>query len=77
VRNDKLSIDAAAVVRVAMLTQAWREDNWRVSNGEQVKRLAAHAMMRKLSVDFSGYWQKTQVNRLVPMRARVKDSTVA
>src|SRR6185436_17959773 len=31
----------------------WREDNRRVSNGEQVKRLAGYAMTRKPSVDFS------------------------
>jgi transposase-like protein len=37
---------------------AWREDNCRVSNGEQVNRVAALAMMRKPSVDFSGYWQR-------------------
>src|SRR5262249_38289107 len=37
---------------------SWREDNRRVSNGDQVKRLAGLAMMRKPSVDFSGYWQR-------------------
>src|SRR3954470_2232076 len=37
---------------------AWREDCRRVSNGEQVKRLAGLAMMRKQSVDFTGYWQR-------------------
>jgi transposase-like protein len=37
---------------------AWREDNRRVSNGEQVSRVAALAMVRKPSVDFSGYWQR-------------------
>lgn len=37
---------------------AWREDHRRVSNGEQVSRVAALAMMRKPSVDFSGYWQR-------------------
>ena len=37
---------------------AWREDNRRVSNGEQVHLVAALAMMRKPSVDFSGYWQR-------------------
>jgi hypothetical protein len=36
----------------------WREDNRRVSNGEQVSRVAALAMVRKPSVDFSGYWQR-------------------
>jgi transposase-like protein len=37
---------------------AWREDNRRVSNGEQVHRVAALAMSRKPSVDFCGYWQR-------------------
>jgi hypothetical protein len=37
---------------------SWREDNRRVKNGEQVKRGAHLAMMRKPSVDFSGYWQR-------------------
>jgi ISXO2-like transposase domain len=39
---------------------AWREDNRRVSNGEQVNRVAALALSRKPSVDFSGYWQRHQ-----------------
>jgi transposase-like protein len=37
---------------------AWREDNRRVANGEQTRRVAALAMSRKPSVDFSGYWQR-------------------
>ena len=37
---------------------SWREDNRRVSNGDQVSRLAGLAMQSKPSVDFSGYWQK-------------------
>jgi transposase-like protein len=37
---------------------SWREDNRRVSNGEQVHRVAALAMQRGKSVDFSGYWQR-------------------
>ena len=37
---------------------AWREDNRRVSNGEQVHLVAALAMVRKPSVDFAGYWQR-------------------
>jgi hypothetical protein len=37
---------------------SWREDNRRVSNGEQVQRVAGHAMKAKPSVDFSGYWQR-------------------
>lgn len=37
---------------------AWREDNRRVSNGDQVKRVAGNALGRKQSVDFTGYWQR-------------------
>jgi transposase-like protein len=37
---------------------SWREDNRRLSNGEQVNRVAGFAMKRKPSVDFSGYWQR-------------------
>jgi hypothetical protein len=37
---------------------AWREDNRRVPNGDQVCPVATLAMMRKPSVDFSGYWQR-------------------
>ena len=37
---------------------AWREDNRRVSNGEQVSTVTSLAMHRKPSVDFCGYWQR-------------------
>lgn len=37
---------------------AWREDNRRTSNGEQVERVTKLALGRKKSVDFSGYWQR-------------------
>jgi transposase-like protein len=37
---------------------SWREDNRRVSNGDQVSRVAALAMQRGKSVDFTGYWQR-------------------
>ena len=37
---------------------AWREDNRRVTNGEQVHRVAALALRRKPSPDFTGYWQR-------------------
>jgi hypothetical protein len=37
---------------------SWREDNRRVSNGEQVNRVARLAMVAKRSVDFTGYWQR-------------------
>src|ERR1700692_2247624 len=37
---------------------SWREDNRRVSNGDQVGQVAKLAMKRKESVDFTGYWQR-------------------
>jgi hypothetical protein len=37
---------------------SWREDNRRVSNGQQLNRLAGLALTAKRSVDFSGYWQR-------------------
>jgi transposase-like protein len=37
---------------------SWREDKRRVSNGDQVQTIAALAMKRKQSVDFTGYWQR-------------------
>jgi transposase-like protein len=37
---------------------SWREGNRRQSNGEQVTRVAALAMKRGKSVDFTGYWQR-------------------
>jgi ISXO2-like transposase domain len=37
---------------------SWREDNRRVSNGDQVSRVAALAMKRGKSPDFTGYWQR-------------------
>ena len=36
---------------------AWREDKRRVPNGEQVSNVVSLAMVRKPSMDFSGYWQ--------------------
>ena len=40
---------------------SWREDNRRVSNGEQTRTVAALAMRRGPSVDFSGYWQRHRI----------------
>jgi transposase-like protein len=37
---------------------AWREDNRREANGDQLARVASLAMACKPSVDFSGYWQR-------------------
>jgi hypothetical protein len=36
--------------------------NRRVSNGDQVSRVAALAMKRGKSVDFTGYWQRHIAN---------------
>ena len=40
---------------------SWREDNRRMSNGDQLRRLAALATMKKTSVDFVSYWQRHSV----------------
>ncbi len=37
---------------------SWREDNRRMSNGDQVGRIIGFAMHRKPSPDFCGYWQR-------------------
>ena len=37
---------------------AWREDNRRTPNGDQVYRVADLALGRGASVDFTGYWQR-------------------
>jgi hypothetical protein len=37
---------------------AWWEDNRRISNGDQVRRVATLALSRGNSVDFTGYWQR-------------------
>jgi transposase-like protein len=37
---------------------AWREDNRRVSNGDQTRNAVALALSCKPSVDFCGYWQR-------------------
>ena len=37
---------------------SWREDNRRISNGDQVRRLAGLAMGKATSPDFVGYWQR-------------------
>jgi transposase-like protein len=50
-------IAGAYLLRYAQ-ESSWREDNRRVSNGEQVNRVAALALKRGKSVDFTGYWQR-------------------
>jgi transposase-like protein len=37
---------------------SWREDHRRMSNGEQVERLAGLMTKKKASPDFTGYWQR-------------------
>jgi transposase-like protein len=37
---------------------SWREENRRMPNGDQVHTVAALAMKRGASVDFTGYWQR-------------------
>jgi len=37
---------------------SWREDNRRMSNGEQVHRVASLAMSKPKSEAFTGYWQR-------------------
>src|SRR6202162_3881110 len=41
---------------------SWREDCRRMSNGEQVQRVAGLAMKRGPSVDFCGYWAARSVS---------------
>jgi hypothetical protein len=37
---------------------AWLEDNRRVANGDQVRRVARLALGRGKSMDFAGSWQR-------------------
>ncbi|WP_213742070.1 IS1595 family transposase [Bradyrhizobium sp. dw_411] len=50
-------IAGAYLLRYAQ-ESSWREDNRRVSNGDQVTRIASLALKRGKSVDFTGYWQR-------------------
>jgi hypothetical protein len=54
-------IAGAYLLRYAQ-ESSWREDSRRVSNGDQVSRVAALAMKRVKSVDFTGYWQRHVAN---------------
>jgi transposase-like protein len=54
-------IAGAYLLRYAQ-ESSWREDNRRVSNGDQVSRVAALAMKRGKSADFTGYWQRHVAN---------------
>jgi transposase-like protein len=50
-------IAGAYLLRYAQ-ESSWREDNRRISNGDQVQRIAGLALKRGKSVDFTGYWQR-------------------
>jgi hypothetical protein len=50
-------IAGAYLLRYAQ-ESSWREDNRRLSNGDQVNRVAHLALKRGESVDFTGYWQR-------------------
>lgn len=50
-------IAGAYLLRYAQ-ESSWREDNRRVSNGDQVSRIAGLALKCGKSVDFTGYWQR-------------------
>lgn len=50
-------VAGAYLIRYAQ-EAAWREDNRRKSNGEQVSTVGTLALSQKPSVDFSGYWQR-------------------
>ena len=50
-------IGGAYLLRYAQ-ESSWREDNRRISNGNQVNRIASLALKRGRSVDFTGYWQR-------------------
>jgi hypothetical protein len=40
---------------------AWREDNRRLGNGEQVEAIISLALKLKPSIDFCGYWQRAKL----------------
>jgi hypothetical protein len=48
--------------RIESTDGTWQAINRRVSNGDQVTRVAALAMKRGKSVDFTGYWQRHIAN---------------
>jgi hypothetical protein len=57
-----LTVPALRVAGGCLLRSAqeatWREDNRRLSNSEQVTRVAGLAMKTKAPPDFTGYWQR-------------------
>ena len=50
-------IAGAYLLRYAQ-ESSWREDCRRLSNGEQTYRIAGLAMGKRVSPDFTGYWQR-------------------
>jgi transposase-like protein len=50
-------IAGAYLLRYAQ-ESSWREDCRRLSNGEQMHRIAGLAMRKAVSPDFTGYWQR-------------------
>ena len=50
-------IAGASLLRYAQ-DSSWRGDNRRLSNGEQVNRLAALSLKRGKLAHFGGYWQR-------------------
>src|SRR6202049_900217 len=54
-------IAGAYLLRYAQ-ESSWRGEHRRVSNGDQVNRIAALALKRGKSVDFTGYWQRHVAN---------------
>ena len=56
-RLASITILPGRTVRYAQ-ERSWRGDNRRLSNGQQVNRLAALSLKRGKSVDFGGYWQR-------------------
>jgi hypothetical protein len=52
------NIAGASLLRYAQAS-SWSKDNRRLSNGEQVNRLAALSLKRGKLVDFGGCWPRT------------------
>jgi hypothetical protein len=55
---DPSAVNKMTTKTVADFERRARGHNRRVSNGDQVSRVAALAMKRGKSVDFPGYWQR-------------------
>jgi hypothetical protein len=57
-KPDTIIISRAITCSGMRRKPACREDNRRITNGEQSRRVAHLAMKRGPSVDLSGYWQR-------------------